>query len=60
MYLNSPELSKYIKYLEDERTKTINEFLVWKFNKEWIEFNNFKKQKMLEEKIKVNYTIWDW
>lgn len=60
MYLNSPELSKYIKYLEDERTKIINEFLVWKFNKEWIEFNNFKKQKMLEEKIKVNYTIWDW
>ena len=35
-YLNSREFSDYIKYLEDERKKTINEFLAWKFNKEWI------------------------
>ena len=60
MYLNSHEFSDYIKYLEDEREKIINEFLVWKFNKEWIEFRNFKKQKMLEEKNKVNYNIWDY
>jgi hypothetical protein len=60
MYLNSHEFSDYIKYLEDEREKTINEFLVWKFNKEWIEFSNFKKQKMFEEKNKVNYNIWDY
>lgn len=59
-YLNSREFSDYIKYLEDEREKTINEFLVWKFNKEWIEFSNFKKQKMFEEKNKVNYNIWDY
>ena len=60
MYLNNREFSDYIKYLEDERQKTINEFLAWKFNKEWIEFRNFKKQKMLEEKNKVNYNIWDY
>lgn len=60
MYLNSHEFSDYIKYLEDEREKTINEFLVWKFNKEWIEFSNFKKQKMFEEKNKANYNIWDY
>jgi hypothetical protein len=60
MYLNSHEFSDYIKYLEDEREKIINEFLVWKFNKEWIEFSNFKKQKMLEEKNKANYNIWDY
>ena len=60
MYLNSHGLSEYIKYLEDERRKTINEFLAWKFNKEWIEFNNFKKQKMFEEKNKANYNIWDY
>lgn len=59
-YLNNREFSDYIKYLEDERRKTINEFLVWKFNKEWIEFRNFKKQKMFEEKNKVNYNIWDY
>jgi hypothetical protein len=60
MYLNSHEFSDYIKYLEDERRKIINEFLAWKFNKEWIEFSNFKKQKMLEEKNKANYNIWDY
>lgn len=60
MYLNSHEFSDYIKYLEDERSKIINEFLAWKFNKEWIEFSNFKKQKMLEEKNKANYNIWDY
>ncbi len=59
-YLNSREFSDYIKYLEDERRKTINEFLAWKFNKEWKEFKDFKKQKILEEKNKANYNTWDY
>ena len=60
MYLNNHEFSDYIRILENERKKIINEFLVWKFNKEWIEFSNFKKQKILEEKNKVNYNIWNY